>query len=84
MGGPPLIRVDENEGWIEKVWTMGGPPFRRVVHTRVDHRKVDDGWTTLPNGGSYRVDFTRVGEGFCIQGSTKGGSLNFSIFCNAI
>ena len=24
------------QGWIKKGWTMGGPPFRMVIHSRMD------------------------------------------------
>ena len=55
----------------------GGPPFRRVVHKRVDHRRVDDGWTTLPKGGSYKDGSSKGGwwvghpsEGWFIEGWT--------------
>ena len=51
-GGSPFIRVDHPyEGWIKKGWTMGGPPFRRVIHSRVDQKRMQDWWTTLSKGG---------------------------------
>ena len=63
----------DQEGWIKKGWSKGGPPFRRVDLIWVDQRKVVEGWPALRKDGCYRGESTKSGSN---KGAKGGRKLN--------